>query len=189
MKAEVAADAKTQARAEFEVEGRTEHGHVYAPTPDNEHQLGVMAAGSWDLHAHMYFDCIERISVQQLLRKTDERMMGRKDSLTELPVSLRVQLCNHPHNAVMENCSGKRLADGCRVSSHSVGQTVGRFGLYRYKVLVQLKQRCWPATGPAGVSPLIAELQSLQALLKVCKKLKPKAYFYPHQMIYCLCLI
>jgi hypothetical protein len=48
----------------------------------------------------------------------------------------------------------------------------GRWGLARYEVQIQLKQRVWVEDSATGVSPpFVAELETLRALWKACKPL------------------
>lgn len=145
----------------------TEHGHVYSPTPHDDQQAGVMNAGRWDTHRGMYLDCLQKVSVQALLRKVDGLMMGSVSGRRPM-VSLRVELDNQPRNVVMTDSAGRKLPSGRGVSGLVVPSRVGPFPAW-YGVWIQLKQRCWPAEGPAGPSLLIAELETPRALFNVCR--------------------
>ena len=93
-----------------------EHGHVYVPTPPNEFHAGALNAGSWDVHRGMYFDCLEKISAQSLLRKVGAYMLGRTEAQGEVIVAYRVEACNHPRNRRLMDSSGRVVPSGAIVA-------------------------------------------------------------------------
>jgi hypothetical protein len=117
----------------------------------------------------MHFVCLSNISGQKLMQKVNAFMLGRETDQGEVIVPNRVEANNHPHNRRLMDASGRVIPSGAVVAKRARSSGGGAWGQSRFEVQIQLKQRVWSAGAASGVSPFVAELESLRGLWKSCR--------------------